>query len=91
LQRSPHDDGYGSLVVCVPPCLLRDIFPAITILESKIEFVVVQERAVPGEMSATPEVAKKKKKKEVKLFLNHSFQIGFNYTSIRAWGNTHDL
>ena len=87
LQRSPHDDGYGSLVVCVPPCLLRDIFPAITILESKIEFVVVQERAVPGEMSATPEVAKKK----VKLFLNRSLQMRFNYTSIRVCGNTTDL
>lgn len=61
MQRSSHDDGYGSLVVCVPPCLLRDVFPAIAVLESKIEFVVVQVRAVLVEMSVTPEVAEKNK------------------------------
>jgi hypothetical protein len=61
LQRSPHDDGYGSLVVCVPPYLLSDIFPAITVLESKIEFVVVQARAVLSEMAVTPEVTEKRK------------------------------
>jgi hypothetical protein len=61
LQGSPHDDGHGSLVVCVPPCLLSDIFPTITVLESKIEFVVVQTKAVVSEMAVAPEVVEKRK------------------------------
>ena len=84
MQRSPHDDGYGSLVVCVPPCLLRDIFPTITILEGKIEFVVVQARAVFREMSATPEVAEKSKITS-KLKSSNSIQL---HKYMRLWKYT---
>jgi hypothetical protein len=57
LQRSSHDDGNRSLVICVPPCLLCDIFPAITVFECKVELVVVQTRAVLREMAVTPKMA----------------------------------
>jgi hypothetical protein len=70
LHRSAHDNGDGSLVIRIPPCLLRDIFTAITILESKVKFVVIQARTVLCEMAITPEVTKNHK-----LFLKLSNSI----------------
>lgn len=57
LQRRPHNDRDCPLVVRVPPCLLCYIFPAIPVLKSKVELVVVQARAVLSEMTFTPEMA----------------------------------
>jgi hypothetical protein len=56
IQRSPHDDGNSSLVIRVPPRLLRDVLPAVTVFKCEVEFVVVQARAVFSEMAATPKM-----------------------------------